>query len=87
MAKTCLVVDLPHRHVPCNKGMFFHSLPTFVSLVSIYLYGDSGIIGLAFTFTFFSVALLEGIYLLEIPVLLDLLRMSDMFTNGWFDPS
>ena len=58
-----------------------------MSLVSIYLHGDSGIIGLAFTFTFFSVALLEGIYLLEIPVLLDLLRMSDMFTNSWFDPS
>ena len=95
MAKTCSVVDLPLWYALCDKGMcFIHSGQhlRIIDMVSIFLNGDSRMIGLGFTFSFFFSGFARGLSVSRwmsseySPVLLVLFWISHKFTNSWFDP-
>ena len=64
MATTWTVVDLPLWYALCVKGMcFIHSGQQLriIDIVSIFLNGDSKMIGLGFTFSFFFSGFARGV--------------------------
>ena len=95
MKKTCSVVDLLLWHAACDKEMCFFILSQQLSMgdmATIFLNGDSRMIGLAFSFLFFSDGFARGLNVLRqtsssySPSFTSFVQMSDMFTNSWFDP-